>query len=110
MAHPKLNGNILTISVNGISAVDDLFRMLNLEQFSVKVVDDHLELSFPVTKAVETNIPGILHGARVRAREQEKPEPTPPTGGGSPDGTPPSGGTPGSTSVWQQTYTEAKAA
>ena len=110
MPLPKLNGNILTVPVNGMTAVGDLYTMLHLEQFSVKVLDSHLELSFPVTKAVETNIPGILHGARVRAREEEKPELKPPTGGGNPDGTPPSGGTPGTPVLDTYTYTEARAA
>ena len=110
MPLPKLNGNTLTLPVNGITAVAEYFRQLDLKQFSVKVVEDHLELSFPVTKTVEDQIPGALHGARVRAREEERPTPKPPTGGGSPDGTPPSGGTPGTPVLDTYTYTEARAA
>lgn len=106
MALPVINGNTLTICVSGITAVTEQFRSLKLEQFSAKVVDNHMELSFPVTPHVEASIPGVLHGARIRARERETPDPKPPTGGG----TPPAGGTPGSTRQKEYTYTEARAA
>ena len=105
---PTLNGNILTIHTSGLAGLVDHIRNLNLTQLSVKVLEDSVEISFPDTELVEAAIPGVLHGARVRARDKEKPDPKPPTSG--PDGTPPSGGTPGSTSVWEQTYTEARAA
>lgn len=110
MKAPTMNSNIIMIPFPTLNAACELAMNAKLSQFSVREADDGfgVVLSTPVTASLEELIPGVLHGARARAREEEKPDPKPPTGGG--DGTPPGGGTPGSTSVWQQTYTEARAA
>lgn len=105
---PELNGNIIMINIMGLHNVLAFVQQAQAEQFSVRPAEIGLMLSLPVTKELEDFAPGIMHGARARAAD--KPKPKPPTGGGNPDGTPPSGGTPGSTSVWEQTYTEARAA
>lgn len=110
MIAPTMNSNIVMIPFTTLNAGCEFAMNAKLPQFSIRENEDGFEgvvLSTPVTAELEDMIPGILHGARARAKPLDKPKP--PTGGGSPDGTPPSGGTPGSTSVWQQTYTEAKA-
>ncbi|QNO00472.1 hypothetical protein psageK4_113 [Pseudomonas phage psageK4] len=103
---PTLNGNTIMIPFPTINAAWDFCVSAGLTQFAVRELPDGFSLATPITASLEDKIPGILHGARARAKPQDKPKP--PTGGG--DGTPPSGGTPGSTSVWQQTFTEARAA
>jgi hypothetical protein len=105
---PTLNGNIITVNLEGLHNVFALVQQGSCKQFSVVPGAVGYLLSTPVTEAFQERFIGMVHGARARA--SEKPDPKPPTGGGSPDGTPPGGGTPGSTSVWQQTYTEARAA
>lgn len=101
-----LNGNTIIIPFPTMSDLIEFVRLSGITQFAV----NDLDLSTPVTSTLEDRIPGIIHGARARANDSDKPKPRPPTGGGSPDGTPPSGGTPGGTSVHQQTFTEARAA
>lgn len=108
MNAPTMNSNIIMIPFPTLNAGCEFAMNAKLPQFSIREAEDGfgVVLSTPVTATLEDLIPGVLHGARARAKPPEKPKP--PTGGG--DGTPPSGGTPGSTSVWQQTYTEARAA
>lgn len=110
MKVPTMNGNIIMIPFPTLNSGCNFAMDAGLEQFSLREAEDGfgVVLSTPVTPNLEDKIPGILHGARARAKPVDKPKP--PTDGGSPDGTPPGGGTPGSTSVWQQTYTEARAA
>lgn len=109
MKAPTLNGNILMLNFEGLHNVFAFIQKNKIEQFSVRPDEDGtLMLSVPVTQEIEDNELGIMHGARARAKEAEKPDPKPPTGGG--DGTPPNGGTPGGTSVWEDLYTEARAA
>lgn len=103
-----MNGNTIIIPFAGMMAAWDFVILAQLTQFAVRETPDGVSLSTPVTPTLEACIPGVLHGARARAKDPDKPKPKPPTG--SPDGTPPSGGTPGNTSVWEQTYTEARAA
>jgi hypothetical protein len=104
-----MNSNIITIPFPSMNAAWNFSCEADLNQFGlVRQEDGTISLSTPVTASLEEKIPGILHGARARAKPPEKPKPSGPDG--SPDGTPPGGGTPGSTSVWQQTYTEARAA
>lgn len=103
-----MNGNVIMLPHPTMASVFQFVQQHSLTQFAVREVPDGFSLSTPVTKTLEEAIPGILHGARARAQPEK---PKPPSGpSGSPDGTPPSGGTPGSTSVHQQTYTEARAA
>jgi hypothetical protein len=104
-----MNGNTIIIPFKSLQAVWDFVVLTQLTQFAVRETPDGFSLSTPVTLDLEAVIPGVLHGARARAKPDDKPKP--PTGpSGSPDGTPPGGGTPGSTSIWEQTYTEARAA
>lgn len=104
-----LNSNVIMLPFPTINAAWNFSVDAGLTQFSVNQTEKSCwVLSTPVTKALEEAIPGILHGARARAKPPESPKPSGPDG--NPDGTPPGGGTPGSTSVWQQTYTEARAA
>lgn len=106
MKLPEMNSNVLMLNLDGLHNVMAFVQQSKTEQFSVRPEPDGtLILSIPVHKALEEFAPGILHGARARAKDKDKPKP--PTGGGP---TPPTGGTPGSTSVWQPTYTEARAA
>lgn len=106
---PTLNGNIIMMNLEGLHNVFAVVQQGECQQFSVKPSDVGYLLSTPLTEKFEERFMGVVHGARARAADKPKP-PTPPTGGNNPDGTPPSGGTPGSTSVWEQTYTEARAA
>jgi hypothetical protein len=105
-----MNGNIIMIPFPTMEAAWNFSRDAGLTQFGMREAEGGVGfvLSTPVTPNLEDKIPGILHGARARAKPPESPKPSGPDG--SPDGTPPGGGTPGSTSVWQQTYTEARAA
>jgi hypothetical protein len=106
---PEMNGCILMVNLVGLHNVMMFVQGAKSLQFSVRPEENgSLMLCVPVTKELEEYAPGALHGARARAKDKENPTPKPPTGGG--DNTPPSGGTPGNTSVWQQTFTEAKAA
>lgn len=108
---PEMNGNILMLNIMGLHNVMAFVQQSKSFQFSVRPDENgSLILSMPVTKELEENAIGVLHGARARAKDKEKPKPKPPTGGPNDDGTPPGGGTPGSTSIWEQTYTEARAA
>lgn len=109
MKAPTMNSNIVMIPFPTLSAGCEFAMNAKLPQFSIREAEDGfgVVLSTPVTAALEDMIPGILHGARARAKPIDKPKPP---NGSRPDGTPPGGGTPGSTSVWQQTYTEARAA
>lgn len=104
---PTMNGNTIILPFPHMTTLTEFVHLTGITQFAVREVPDGFSLSTPVTAELEDLIPGILHGARARAKPPEKPKP--PTGGPD-DGTPPGGGTPGSTSVWQQTYTEARAA
>lgn len=105
---PVMNGNTIIIPFPGLMAVWDFTIQAQLTQFAVREIPEGFSLSTPVTPALEAAIPGILHGARARAKPEK---PKPPTGpSGNPDGTPPNGGTPGNTSVYEQTFTEARAA
>lgn len=108
MNAPTMNGNTITIPFPTFDAAWNFSRDAGLTQFGMKKADDGFgfELYTPVTPSLEDKIPGILHGARARAKPTEKPKP--PTGGG--DGTPPSGGTPGTPVLGHYTYTEARAA
>ena len=108
---PTLNGNTIILNFETHALMCDFIYKndIGINQYSVLKLEDKSWLfSAPCSKELEDQIPGIIHGARARA--QDKPDPTPPSGGNNTDGTPPGGGTPGSTSVWQQTYTEARAA
>lgn len=102
----RVNSNILILPFQNIMALTDFVQVCMLDQFSVQKVDGTLELSTPITPYLENYMPGVIHGARARAKD--KPDPKPPTGGG--DGTPPSGGTPGTPVLDRYTYTEARAA
>lgn len=97
-----LNGNTIIIPFPTMSALTEFVHLSGITQFAV----NDLDLSTPVTQSLEDKIPGIIHGARARAKDPDKPKP--PTGGG--DGTPPSGGTPGTPTIDRYTYTEARAA
>lgn len=108
---PTMNGNIIMLNFETHSLMCEFIfkHELGIEQYSVKKLEDSTWLlSAPVTATLEDLIPGILHGARARAKPLEKPAPKPPTGGG--DGTPPSGGTPGTPVLDTYTHTEARAA
>ncbi|CUR44290.1 hypothetical protein VCM_00071 [Pseudomonas phage VCM] len=105
---PIANGNILMVNFPHMPMLHDFIIVARITQYSVTLAEEGVMLSTPITEALENYATGMVHGARARAKAAEKPKTKPPTGG--PDGTPPSGGTPGSTSVWQQTYTEARAA
>ena len=105
---PIANGNILMVNFPHMPMLHDFIINGQITQYSVTLAEEGVMLSTPITEALENYATGMVHGAIARAKAAEKPKPKPPTGG--PDGTPPSGGTPGSTSVWQQTYTEARAA
>lgn len=108
---PTMNGNIIMVNFETKKMMQDFIHMSNINQYSVsKLEDDTFMVSTPVTKELEEGYLGMVHGARARAKDKEKPNPKPPTGGGNPDGTPPNGGTPGGTSVWEDLYTEARAA
>src|SRR5437870_1716474 len=105
---PVMNGNTIIIPFPTMHAAWDFTILAKLTQFAVREIPEGYSLSTPVTPALEAVIPGILHGARARAKPEK---PKPPTGGGSkPDGTPPNGGTPGNTSIYEHTFTEASAA
>lgn len=108
MSVATMNGNTITIPFPTFNAAWDFSSQAGLTQFGVVMADDGRGclLSTPVTASLEDKIPGILHGARARAKPPEKPKP--PTGGG--DGTPPGGGTPGTPVLDQYTRTEARAA
>jgi hypothetical protein len=110
MKAPTLNGNIITIPFPTLNAAWDFSHQAGLTQFGMKQADDGFgfELSTPVTPSLEDKIPGILHGARARAKPPEKPQP--PSDGPDGDGTPPGGGTPGTPVLDRYTYTEARAA
>lgn len=106
---PTMNGNVIMLGFPHMPMLHDFVMVSQITQYSVKLADDNtLVLSTPVTKALEDYMPGVIHGARARAKDTEKPTPKPPTGGG--DGTPPSGGTPGTPVLDKYTYTEARAA
>lgn len=108
---PTMNSNIIMLNFLHRHNATDFAVQTPLDQFSVtKLENGSFMLSTPLTAALEDKYTGMVHGAKARAKDKDKPEPTPPTGGNNPDGTPPGGGTPGSTSVWQQTFTEARAA
>lgn len=110
---PTMNGNTIMLNFETHALMCDFIHKndIGINQYSVLKLEDKTWLfSAPCSKELEDQIPGIIHGARARARDKEKPDPKPPTGGGNPDGTPPNGGTPGGTSVWEDLYTEARAA
>lgn len=71
MNDPLINGNILT--VYGASALNmTTFALQNsITTFSVRPEGNGFQISFPITKEVESNIPGILHGARARLKAAE---------------------------------------
>lgn len=101
-----MNGNTVIIPFPTMAALTEFVHLSGITQFAV----NGLDLSTPVTDNLEEKIPGILHGARCRAKEAEE-KPKPPSGpGGNPDGTPPGGGTPGTPVLDRYTYTEARAA
>lgn len=111
MKAPTMNGNIIMVNFEKKYMMQDFINMSGINQYSVSQIEDEsFMLSTPVTPQLEEKYMGMIHGARARARDKEKPDPKPPTGGGNPDGTPPNGGTPGGTSVWEDLYTEARAA
>lgn len=95
MNDPVINGNILTVFAKDMMNICSFVLQNAIEVYSVMPADEGFQMSTPITKDLEANIPGILHGARARLKAAEKPKPKPPTGGGNPDGTPPNGGTPG---------------
>lgn len=108
---PTLNGN--TIMLNFLNRQEPLGFALQavLEQFAVRRLDNGTYLlSTPLTADLEYNYLGMVHGAKARAADKGKPDPTPPTGGNNPDGTPPGGGTPGTPVLEAYTFTEARAA
>lgn len=53
-----------------------------IQQFSVVLIDGVVELSTPLTKALEKRVPGAVHGARGRKAAEDAAnnpiEPTPP--------------------------------
>lgn len=108
---PTMNGNTIMLNFETHALMCDFIHKndIGINQYSVLKLEDKSWLfSAPCSKELEDQIPGIIHGARARA--QDKPDPKPPTGGGSPDGTPPGGGTPGTPVLETYTFTEAKAA
>lgn len=78
MNDPVINGSILT--VYGGSALNlTAFALQNsITTFSVRPEGDGFQMSFPITKDVEANIPGILHGARGRLKASENDNTPPP--------------------------------
>lgn len=101
-----MNGNIIMLPFSSVHEACEAAILAQLSQFSIRKDDDGVVLSTPVTKYLEDHIPGILHGARARAKDVEKPKP--PTG---PKGNPPNGGgTPGTPTIDTYTKTEAMAA
>ncbi|AMR57505.1 hypothetical protein vB_PsyM_KIL2_0105 [Pseudomonas phage vB_PsyM_KIL2] len=107
---PIANGNILMVNFPHMPMLHDFIIHAQITQYSVTQAEEGVMLSIPITEALENHSTGLVHGARARAKAAEKPDPKPPTGGGSPDGTPPSGGTPGTPVIETYTFTEAKAA
>ncbi|UAV89973.1 hypothetical protein REC_124 [Pseudomonas phage REC] len=106
---PTMNGNIIMLNFMHRHSAIDFALSSGMEQFSMsKIENGSFMLSLPVSESFEDKYRGMVHGAKARARDKEKPDPKPPTGGG--DGTPPSGGTPGTPVLDRYTYTEARAA
>jgi hypothetical protein len=103
-----MNGNTIILPYPTMSALTEFVHLSGITQFAVREVPDGFSLSTPVTPSLEDKIPGILHGARARAKPPEKPQP--PSNGPDGDGTPPGGGTPGTPVLDRYTYTEARAA
>lgn len=111
---PTMNGNTIMLPKQSLQDVFQFVHDNNVEQFAVKTQDNSefsWLLSAAVTHELEEAIPGIIHGARCRAKEDGN-SPTPPKGSGPipPNGTPPEGGTPGTPTLDTYTITEAVAA
>jgi hypothetical protein len=102
-----INGNIIMIPFSDMVNLTTAVSMHGLTQYSVFPIEaGAFMLSTPITQSLEDSMPGILHGARARAKDVEKPKP--PTG---PKGNPPNGGgTPGTPTIDTYTKTEAMAA
>lgn len=82
MKDAVINGNILTVFKSSIKDICAFALINEIEAFSVHPDDEGYKISFPITKETESNIPGILHGARARLRAAENDanneNPTPP--------------------------------
>lgn len=80
MNSPVINGNILTVFGSNLYVIEFAIRN-KIETFSVRPEGDHFQISFPITKDIEANIPGMIHGARGRLKalqQSDNETPTPP--------------------------------
>lgn len=80
MNDPVINGNILTVFGKDMMNICSFALQTGITVFSVRPEGDHYQISFPITKDIEANIPGMIHGARgrLKALEQSESNPTPP--------------------------------
>ena len=111
----KLNGNIVTLTIDGMNNVFRHVQELGLDTFSVASVAKAVyDLSFPMNKDHHLLFSGLIHRQNAENKltkkvdsKGDKPDNTPPDG---PNGTPPQGGTPGSTKQKEFVNTMAIAA
>lgn len=79
MNDPVINGNMLTVFRDSLNDACAFAVINSIETFSVRAEGDGFQISFPITRDVESNLPGVLHGARARLRAAENQSPTPPS-------------------------------
>lgn len=72
MNDPVVSGNILTVFRENLVDTCAFAAVKGIETFSVVPEGDGFQISFPITKEIEANLPGMLHGARARLKKAEQ--------------------------------------
>lgn len=72
MTLPVINGNILTVFAKDMMNIVSFVLQNAIEVYSVMPAETGFKMSTPITKDLEANIPGILHGARARLKKAEQ--------------------------------------